>query len=209
MLKRQNEQAQCRFCFGERDTSKNPFLAPCECKGSSQYVHLFCLNTWRNKNSERNFTYCTVCNTPYTIPYQYSLEEFPKKHIFHIVLDYPIWINFTLHYIWVIWAGIVQKTPETITTYATFQLAYKAYYILSIARNFRVRKWERYTAAWKKEVRYLFFPFYGGLVGHAIFSDNPFYWFVPSLYMIMFWHIHLTILNEMNEEDMKIPDQDE
>ncbi len=210
MLKRQNDQATCRFCFGERDTTKNPFLSPCECKGSSQYVHLHCLNTWRNKNSERNFTYCTVCKSAYTIPHEYSLEELPQKYFVFLILDYPIWVNFLLQYAWMIWAGIIQsKTPEIITTYATIQLCFKAYYFASVAFNFRVKKWDRYMAAWKKEARLLFFPFYGGLVTFAACSDNPFHWLIPTIYMIMFWHTHTAILHEMNEEDMHVPEADE
>ena len=109
-----------------------------------------------------------------------------------------------------LWAGIIQnKHPETITTYVTIQLLYKAYYIFSVMMNFRVKKWDRYVLAWKKEARLLFFPFYGGLVAHAVFSENPFHWFIPTLYMVMFWHTHTAILNELNKEDMEIPDQDE
>lgn len=204
----QNEQALCRFCLAEKSDSKNPFLTPCECRGSVEFVHLYCLNKWRNKNTERNYTFCSLCNAAYRIPPQYSLEHIPEKNFFFIVLDYPIWINFLTNYVWLIWAGILQsKSPDVIETYVTCQLVFKAYYIFSMVWNFHVIKKQRYRQAWSKEYRILFFPFYGLLTGIAFVSYNPFVWFVPTLYLIMVWHIHLTILREMNEEDMRIQNQ--
>ena len=199
----QNDQPQCRFCLAERTDAKNPFLTPCECRGSVEYVHLYCLNRWRNKNTERNYTYCSLCNAAYRIPPEYSLEPMPEKNIYFIILDYPVWINFLMNYIWMLWAGIIQNdSPDAIMSYVTCQLIYKAYYVLSMSYNFRVIKKPRYFKAWRKEYRFLFFPFYGFLVGLAFVSQNPFLWFVPSLFLRMLWHIHITILNEMNQEDI-------
>ena len=206
----QKEQAQCRFCLAEKADVKNPFLNPCQCKGSVEYVHLYCLNTWRNKNMERNYTFCSLCKAAYILPPEYSLELLPKKNIVFIVLDYPMSINFLLNYVWLIWAGLLQSnSPSTIETYVICQIVYKAYYMLSMAWNFRVIKTQRYTNAWNKECRILFFPFYGLLLGVAFHSQTPFLWFVPSIFMIMAWHIHLTILKEMNEEDIRFQRLDE
>lgn len=210
MLTRQNDPALCRFCLAEKTDVRNPFLAPCECKGSVEFVHLYCLNKWRNKNTERNYTYCSLCKAAYVIPPEYSLELLPEKNIFFIVLDYPICINFLINYVWLLWAGILQSnSPETITTYFTCQMLFKTYYTFSVAWNFRVIKKQRYYNSWYKEYRLLFFPFYGLLVGIASSSQNPFLWFVPSIYIIMFWHIHKTILREMNEDDIRTQNQDE
>lgn len=210
MRTRQNEPALCRFCLAERSDARNPFLTPCECKGSVEYVHLYCLNRWRNKNTERNYTYCSLCKAAYNIPPEYSLEHLPEKRIFFIVLDYPICINFLMNYVWLLWAGLIQSSsPETIESYFQCQMVFKTYYFLSMAFSFRVMKKQRYYNAWYKESRILFFPFYGLLIGFVWFSQNPFLWFIPSLYSIMFWHIHTTILREMNEEDLENQNQDE
>jgi len=39
---------QCRICLEEDDKE---YISPCLCKGSLKYVHLDCLNQWRNMNN--------------------------------------------------------------------------------------------------------------------------------------------------------------
>lgn len=40
--------AQCYMCFDDEDTSENPLVAPCLCKGGTRYVHLTCLQKWQS-----------------------------------------------------------------------------------------------------------------------------------------------------------------
>ena len=46
---------ECRICF-EEESDNNKLISPCDCKGTSQYVHLKCLQQWRNMDiySEAN-----------------------------------------------------------------------------------------------------------------------------------------------------------
>ena len=67
--------SECRICF-EIETYDDPFISPCRCKGTSQYVHESCLNTWRNFN--RNSTAwerCMECGEEYTLRYRYPIEK--------------------------------------------------------------------------------------------------------------------------------------
>lgn len=65
---------ECRICL---DT-QGELIEPCECKGSSGYVHLQCLNKWRlsfpSSHEKRNI--CEICKTSYQIPLG------PMKHYF-------------------------------------------------------------------------------------------------------------------------------
>lgn len=56
---------------------------------------------------------------------------------------------------------------------------------------------------WLQEYRYLFFPLYGFLLGVAVLSSVPYLWFVPSIILPMFWHLHIHILKQMNRDDLQ------
>ena len=45
------DSSECRICF-ENEGIDNPFISPCLCKGTSKYVHLSCLMTWRQLNRD-------------------------------------------------------------------------------------------------------------------------------------------------------------
>lgn len=38
----------CRVCLETHCTELNPFIAPCQCKGGVQYIHLACVKYWLN-----------------------------------------------------------------------------------------------------------------------------------------------------------------
>lgn len=61
---------ECRYCL-EEDELKN-LVSPCECNGTSRYIHPECLNRWRFENSENNhFNICIDCKSPY----KYNVEK--------------------------------------------------------------------------------------------------------------------------------------
>ena len=41
-------------------------ISPCQCRGSSAWVHRGCLDQWRATQEERAFSQCTECNFVYT-----------------------------------------------------------------------------------------------------------------------------------------------
>ena len=56
-------ERQCRFCL----ETHGEMVAPCDCKGSSQWVHVSCLSTWRLTN-RRARKRCNVCKAVWTVP---------------------------------------------------------------------------------------------------------------------------------------------
>jgi hypothetical protein len=209
MQKRQNEAITCRFCLSEVYEAKNPFLSPCHCKGSIEFVHLLCLNKWRNRNIERNYDTCNLCHTDYIIPIQYSLEEIPTYHLICIVLEYPLITNFVSHYGWLIYTMIANPNRvEQFHSYYYFQGIYTSYYLFSAFLNFRVIKRRRYFQGWKKEYRFLFFALYGFSFYVASLTHSSLAYILPSFLLTMGWHLHIQILRDMNREDLK-PSEDE
>jgi hypothetical protein len=64
------DEPACRFCHNPGE-----LVCPCECKGSSQYVHLQCLQQWQKSVLLSQSTHpdyqtkideiCNVCGTPF------------------------------------------------------------------------------------------------------------------------------------------------
>lgn len=72
--------ATCRFCFDETVTVENPFLSPCDCRGSVQFIHRKCLLYWRNVTENPQFkTHCQLCGSPFAIPRKWPYEELPNE----------------------------------------------------------------------------------------------------------------------------------
>ena len=55
----------CRICL-EAGT-RNDFIAPCQCRGGSKWVHRDCLNRWRSTREDRAFSKCTECLAQYKL----------------------------------------------------------------------------------------------------------------------------------------------
>jgi hypothetical protein len=64
-------QARCRICYGENDTPEEllesgVLISPCDCRGTQEYVHLNCLNRWRQiGESMDTFWRCDLCKRAY------------------------------------------------------------------------------------------------------------------------------------------------
>lgn len=53
------EEKSCRICLD--DDSPETMIAPCQCSGSSRWVHRECLDAWRVQEKDRAFSQCTEC----------------------------------------------------------------------------------------------------------------------------------------------------
>lgn len=100
------EAPLCKFCLESNDTSKNPFIEPCDCRGSMKFVHEQCLTRWRRLNPARNADFCLLCMQPYRLAIGEILEHLPDETSFVVFfLRYPFLLCFTVNYL-----GAVQYT---------------------------------------------------------------------------------------------------
>lgn len=56
----------CRLCLSSCSTalSSNPLISPCECRGTSAYIHVHCLEKWQDLVfPPSRGLYCTVCKS--------------------------------------------------------------------------------------------------------------------------------------------------
>lgn len=56
----------CVICQENTQTHTNPFLSPCNCKGSVASIHRDCLETWISHSNQTN---CSVCRAKYQVRY--------------------------------------------------------------------------------------------------------------------------------------------
>lgn len=62
----------CRICL-ESDSIKN-LISPCLCRGTSNYVHQRCIDTWREVTLNPNARHtCQQCNSRFTLKRQHKL----------------------------------------------------------------------------------------------------------------------------------------
>lgn len=78
------ERRTCWVCFAtEEDDPTQKWVKPCRCKGTTKWVHNFCLQRWFDEKQHGNPTvqvFCPQCNTEYAITY-------PALGCVHIFLD--------------------------------------------------------------------------------------------------------------------------
>ena len=64
-----DQEKICRICLEGTDNTE-PFheghlISPCQCRGTSAWVHRGCLDRWRVTQEDRAFSQCTECAFPY------------------------------------------------------------------------------------------------------------------------------------------------
>ncbi|KAF9213599.1 hypothetical protein BGZ59_005120 [Podila verticillata] len=58
------DERQCRICLGgvDEEDTLGRLISPCLCKGSMKYVHVECLNAWRERSPKKESHYkCDTC----------------------------------------------------------------------------------------------------------------------------------------------------
>ncbi|KAM0746780.1 hypothetical protein T439DRAFT_329477 [Meredithblackwellia eburnea MCA 4105] len=62
------EDKMCRICFDGHDEELGRLFSPCQCRGTSRYVHVVCLDRWRMASAGNNSFYkCHQCGYEYKL----------------------------------------------------------------------------------------------------------------------------------------------
>ena len=74
----------CRICFSSEETISNRLFRPCLCRGSMRYVHMECLDTWRQTSANpQSFFQCDQCK------FKYHLGQSDKRFFWARCLSKP------------------------------------------------------------------------------------------------------------------------
>ncbi|GJJ72254.1 hypothetical protein EMPS_04611 [Entomortierella parvispora] len=68
LLSPSSEEKRCRICLDvDNETELGRLISPCLCKGSSRYIHLNCLQRWRELSPRKESFYrCDTCHYHYS-----------------------------------------------------------------------------------------------------------------------------------------------
>lgn len=97
-----NQNSECRICF-EKEEIDNKFISPCLCNGTSKYVHMECLETWRNINKNGpGFNKCMECRYRYKFKYKFPKEnniyyDVTYRKILYFLYFFPLFISILLN----------------------------------------------------------------------------------------------------------------
>ena len=84
----------CRICLGTDEPEH--MIAPCSCRGSSKWVHRFCLDEWRaQERVALAFTHCSVCRFAYEFETEASSAEQSRRNVqFGLLVTRDIFLFF-------------------------------------------------------------------------------------------------------------------
>jgi len=147
-----NVVGDCRFCL-EQDAVSN-LIAPCDCKGSSKYVHNTCLVTWVTKNPAIN-TICKSCGIEYKQLYRKELVEVEQfLHMNYLSIKHGRIVILLFHLLFMIAYQYLYKYESHGTLYMKAQLAFHGLYSVQFIRLIRsVYYVPEYWNAWTTNSR--------------------------------------------------------
>ena len=124
----------CRICL-EDDTRIN-MISPCNCDGTTKFIHRECLNTWRLGNIDNdNFKRCEICHFEYEIEEkEYTKCEKIIRYILRIFSKNFVLLFFCVQFLilGVFNLLIVIDSEKKIADFINFTNFYDDYYIISV-----------------------------------------------------------------------------
>ena len=124
----------CRICL-EDDTRIN-MISPCNCDGTTKFIHRECLNTWRLGNIDNdNFKRCEICHFEYEIEEkEYTKCEKIIRYILRIFSKNFVLLFFCVQFLilGVFNLLIVIDSEKKIADFINFTNFYDDYYIFSV-----------------------------------------------------------------------------
>ena len=81
---------ECRICL---EAGEEELITPCNCCGSHKYVHLKCLNRWRQENiNNEKYHSCEVCKREFVIENNYKVEKLICRMDGNIIFKFPLYM---------------------------------------------------------------------------------------------------------------------
>lgn len=100
LIPEESEERCCRICLGTTDnrlSQEGKLISPCLCKGTSRYIHLGCLQTWREMSPKKESSYrCDTCHYHYSLarPWIANVLENPWfQNIVTLIMFLALWIG--------------------------------------------------------------------------------------------------------------------
>ena len=88
----------CRICFEGDDSvnEENILFSPCLCKGSQQYIHINCLQQWRESGHSSSMIQCPTCHYKYRSSRAFYSKILTSQPVLIIATTIIIFVFFLL-----------------------------------------------------------------------------------------------------------------
>jgi len=84
----------CYMCFDDENSTDNPLITPCKCRGDTRYVHVNCLRKWHTAEADNQICFlssvdatCSVCKS--TFKSDFRLKDGRLVKLFKSSLEPP------------------------------------------------------------------------------------------------------------------------
>jgi len=84
----------CYMCFDDENSTNNPLITPCKCRGDTRYVHVNCLRKWHTAEADNQICFlssvdatCSVCKS--TFKSDFRLKDGRLVKLFKSSLEPP------------------------------------------------------------------------------------------------------------------------
>jgi len=84
----------CYMCFDDENSTDNPLITPCKCRGDTRYVHVNCLRKWHTAEADNQICFlssvdatCSVCKS--TFKSDFKLKDGRLVKLFKSSLEPP------------------------------------------------------------------------------------------------------------------------
>ena len=193
------EASVCRFCLESKETSKNPLLAPCECRGSIRFVHELCLNRWRRINPLRNSVICLLCFTPYKNMEEQWVEVLPDEtQIIMLFVRFPVVLFLLVNYIGLLHYSALFAYAHRDVFFEVYQYLFQAIYAVLFFSIWRVRDKRAYWKQWQTHSTLFILTCH--LFSLYLIHVHEYTAVVPlNVSLTYYWHRHKQILMDLNQ----------
>jgi hypothetical protein len=193
------EASVCRFCLESKQTSKNPFLEPCDCRGSIRLVHEKCLNHWRQINPLRNSVVCLLCFAPYRDLREHYIEVLPDEtKVFVLFVRYPVLLFLLVNYIGTLHYSVLFAYYSRNSFFELYQYIFQIVYFLLVAKLWNVNDKRAYWKAWQR--RSTAFILTCHLFSLYLVHAHEYVAVIPlNASLTYYWHRHRQILTDLNQ----------
>ena len=193
------EAPLCRFCLDTNETTKNPLLQPCSCRGSMRFVHKKCLMRWRVQDPIRNAEICLLCLTPYILEAP-MIEQMPDDTgLIGLVLRAPLFLSVGVNYLFILHCSVLPNRNVSNDLFEVYQYIYQLLFFSLFATFWRVQNKRSYFLRWRtKEV--LCFVVLHSLSNYSLHNQQFFAILPLNVAMSFYWFYHKKVLQEMNLE---------
>ncbi|KAF9571582.1 hypothetical protein EC968_000399 [Mortierella alpina] len=90
----ESDDRRCRICLesdDDPDSEQGHLISPCLCKGSARYIHLGCLQQWREASPRKESAFsCDTCHYRYSFSRPWMADILGNEWFLHVVTTFMV-----------------------------------------------------------------------------------------------------------------------